>query len=509
MPRVRALRPGDLLAGLVPLLALFPLHNNDLWWHLATGRWIVANHAVPRSDIFSWTNYIPGWVDNEWLAQLIFFGVWGAGGDAALIALRAALFAAIALLLRQVTVALRVPRSFPAALAVAIALSHHWWELRPSLFSMIGLLLLILAIERRVLRLLPFLFLLWANLHPGFLFGLTVLAAVLVASFLERLTSNWRRSNLNPEDLALALAGSIAASVVNPYGLRVFSQQFAIAGNREYRMLLDEWLVPPLPFLAVVVIAFVLAMANIRAVPLHRLAIYFACATLSITAVRFEEYFAWLAIPFLMTFPVVRKRRVVAEVAAIVIAVFVGWFPPAARPADRFSAFHRSTTHRQRIASTIAATGALAAIAMQRRRVRPAYVAGGAAALAALALVLLRPTHLVEPNRYPGACAAAIPGNVRLFNRLSWGGWLIWKRSLPVFIDGRCSGQPLFFEFIAAQVRHARPVLDRRGVDWVIAGSDDGVVRQLLGAREWTLACRDETAFVFQRKSLSAREFSP
>ena len=51
-----------LLVAAVPLLALFPLHNNDLWWHLAAGRWIVEHHAVPRTDVFSWTHFLGAWV---------------------------------------------------------------------------------------------------------------------------------------------------------------------------------------------------------------------------------------------------------------------------------------------------------------------------------------------------------------------------------------------------------------------------------------------------------------
>src|SRR5689334_21554695 len=96
--RSRAITSADaLLIAIVPLFALFPLHNNDLWWHLATGKWIVANFAVPRDDIFSWTHYLRGWIDNEWLSQVLFYGVWKIGGERALIVLRAVMFAGIAL----------------------------------------------------------------------------------------------------------------------------------------------------------------------------------------------------------------------------------------------------------------------------------------------------------------------------------------------------------------------------------------------------------------------------
>lgn len=494
----------------VPLLALFPLHNNDLWWHLATGRWIVANRTVPRGDLFAWTQYLRDWVDNEWLAQVVFYGAWRAGGLAALIALRALLFFTLALLVHRILAAVRVPSAFPSAIAIAVALSHHWWELRPSVFSLIGMMLLVLAVERRRERLLPLLFLVWANLHPGFVFGLVVLAAVAMAAAFEPATRNWRRARLDARSLTTSLFASAAATLVNPYGWRVFTQQVAIAGNRAYRMLLDEWLVPPLAFLLFVLAAIAVAVARLRRVPLHRLAIIFAGATLSMTAVRFEEYFAWISVPLLFTLPFPRRRRPWIEGAAVLCAVVIGWSPPVPRPEDRATPFHQATAKRQRVSSVVAAGCALAAIALGRRvPVSRAGSALAAAGVAAATLVLAWPREVVEPKRYPTRCLDAIPPGARIFNRLSWGGWLVWQRSLPVFIDGRCSGQPIFFEFVAAQVRSARPVLERRGVNWVIVAPDEGIVRQLRAMPEWEAVCLDDAAVVFRRKALAGREFSP
>ena len=101
---------------------------------------------------------------------------------------------------------------------------------------------------------------------------------------------------------------------------------------------------------------------------------------------------------------------------------------------------------------------------------------------------------------------SAVKGKV--FNRLSWGGWLIWH-GVPPFIDGRCSGQKLFFDFVAAQVKYARPLLARWGIDTVIVGADDGTLKQLANAPEWQLVCRDEASFVFWRNPVQKREFAP
>src|ERR1035437_61460 len=97
---LRALLPA-LCAGL--LLGLFSreIYDSYFWWHLRTGQYIVEKHALPFPDPFAWTtptahDAYPGEartrqvnLTHEWLAQVIFYAVWRAGGSAAMVAARA------------------------------------------------------------------------------------------------------------------------------------------------------------------------------------------------------------------------------------------------------------------------------------------------------------------------------------------------------------------------------------------------------------------------------------
>src|SRR5262249_28959330 len=47
----------------------------DYWWHLKTGELILHNHAVPRTDPFSYTAAGKHWVAHEWLSEVIIYGV--------------------------------------------------------------------------------------------------------------------------------------------------------------------------------------------------------------------------------------------------------------------------------------------------------------------------------------------------------------------------------------------------------------------------------------------------
>jgi hypothetical protein len=66
------------IIGSFPLDAIFGLNQRflsdpDTFWHIATGKWMLAVRAFPRQDIFSHTAYGQPWVSPEWLAQVILF----------------------------------------------------------------------------------------------------------------------------------------------------------------------------------------------------------------------------------------------------------------------------------------------------------------------------------------------------------------------------------------------------------------------------------------------------
>ena len=57
-----------ILLAVRPLLT--PIPPNDFWWHLATGRQILAQGAIPTVDSFSFTRAGEPFFNQGWLAQL-------------------------------------------------------------------------------------------------------------------------------------------------------------------------------------------------------------------------------------------------------------------------------------------------------------------------------------------------------------------------------------------------------------------------------------------------------
>lgn len=528
--------PSSLLLLLVPLAAVFPLRNNDLWWHLAAGRWMVDNLSFPGLDPFSHTQFMGRWVDNEWLGELLFYGAWRIAGNAGLILLRALLLTTVFVLLREYLRSARRPSmTFPAMVA-AIAISYSWWELRPSLFSLIGTLLLLIVLER-VRRgrseawLLPCLFLPWANLHPGFLFGLLILAATVASLWLEPALPGIRKFSSDAKlrvRLSVWCALSALVTLVNPYGARVFSQQFVIARNLRYRELLDEWAPPSVPFLVlalVVVGAFL--VVRFRRVPLASLVPILGATMLSTTAVRFEEYFALVAVPaMLANAGRMRGTRRLFLGVVVVGSLAVGLLPPmgsalheGARVVGPLDAVDRRVQVRGRwnvalLAGLMGVSFALARLGRasrmlgglgqlsRRTPVALAFAMTGIVLAGVLLVVRPLPEDGVEPDRYPEACLAALPHDARPFNRLSWGGWLIWKAGVRTYIDGRCWGQPVFFEY--ADIRNSRDPerLIRAGIDTVVLPPHDPVVEAITRSDLWQQVCSDSASVVYRSRAV-------
>ena len=212
------------LFALAFLLGCFPMADFDVWWHLRTGQFILEHSAVPRVDIYTYTNAGRPWIDIYWLFQVVVALLYRAGGVSALVLLKAVAGVAIVAL----ALAARRPGAAtgPAVLAWLPALIGFSGRLceRPELFSLLFLAGFLAVLGRASERpgwlwVLPVLQLLWVNSHGFFVLGPLIIAAYAV----ELLYQRARYGTAGPLHLArrFALAGgtAIVACLINPYGL--------------------------------------------------------------------------------------------------------------------------------------------------------------------------------------------------------------------------------------------------------------------------------------------------
>jgi hypothetical protein len=243
-----------LAIGFLAAAALDHALSNDELWSLAAGQWMLAHHAVMGLDPFSYTESHRRWVTDEWGSEVTLAALVRAFGSAAYaiygIVLGGCCLAATAVYAR--TLGARGGRVAAIVLLLSVGIAGTVVADRGLDFSLVWfpVALLILAKARtspRWLWLLPPLCVAWVNTHGSILLGLAVMAAELAWSLVppnvvRRI--NGTQQSPHPGPLALALAGSLLASCVTPYGPGLLGYDVSVARNSQIAQYITEWSSP-------------------------------------------------------------------------------------------------------------------------------------------------------------------------------------------------------------------------------------------------------------------------
>jgi hypothetical protein len=215
-----------LIAGVV-LIALGPIADGDIYWHVAAGREMLRRGALLRTDPFTLSAAGRPWVDVHWLFQLAVALVQRASGFAGLCVAKAlALAAGAAISTRAAERAGgAVARdACAAALLGLLFLARHLVPLRPIVVTLlfVAAFLAVLEAQRagarpRWLLALPLLQIVWVNCQGLSPLGPALVAAYLAGAWITAALAGRPREALRP--LALALGLTVLASFATPYGL--------------------------------------------------------------------------------------------------------------------------------------------------------------------------------------------------------------------------------------------------------------------------------------------------
>src|SRR6185312_8015196 len=191
-------RVGELaaLAALLLFVAgrcLWPMDETDLFFNLRLGDLILAHHAVPRSNLLSFTWPDARELNLAWLFQIALALAYRAGGIAGTVLLKTAFVLATWALLFRVAIRRGAhPAAAAAALALAAWAAEPRFVERPHLCTFLGLAILLWALERdeagrpRALYALVPLALVWANANSCFFLAPVVLGLSAAGAALER-----------------------------------------------------------------------------------------------------------------------------------------------------------------------------------------------------------------------------------------------------------------------------------------------------------------------------------
>ena len=220
----------------VGLLVFLPSEMSPDGWYAFLGGDLIVHHGLPSHDTLTVWGHGRRWVDQQWLAQLAYYGLYALGG------LRLALLTNAAIVVGSFVAATRLARTRNAYVAVlgAIALGLSSFALRPQtlvlpLFVALTWLLVedARAPSRRVFWTIPLL-VLWANLHGTVTLGVLLVLLTVAADAWPRRRPTGRTSLL----AVLALASLFAS----PYAPHLPGYYRTVLFNGEFAKYLPDWM---------------------------------------------------------------------------------------------------------------------------------------------------------------------------------------------------------------------------------------------------------------------------
>jgi hypothetical protein len=443
--------------------------DNDIWWHLKVGDWILEHLAVPHTGILSRTAASRPWVAYSWLYEVLmslayrWFGIVGIGLYGTLLTLGVAY--SVYWMLHRLS-----GRLWTALVLAAITCWSFLFNgmPRPVFFSMMLFcitLTLLLEANRsgrvQLLYWLPLIFWAWVNLHIQFIHGLFLVGLLMATTVAQRLAEQWGIAPgflLKPRLPALPMIGIFAACVLatligpNFYHPYVAVLEYSKA-KFAYNVIVE---LQPLGFrqasnyfeLLLGAFAF-FAIGWRKKIDPFKLAMMTICSVVAYRTMRDAWFVAIPAAACIADFPAPQEEREPAE----------SWMENL----------------------------------------------GVAAVVIVLLLVIARGTDFTQ---YPVNAVNFLrqhPQPGPLYNNLGWGGFLMWYMpDYPVAVDGRNDlyGDQLDELFYASQNGDSGyttdPYLNEAGV--VILAADLPLAKLLTVDPRFQLIYQDSLAVVFARR---------
>lgn len=460
------------LLGIVAAKAIRPALalDEDLWWHIRTGDWILKHAAVPIHDAFSHALVGKPYIAYTWLFDVLVskvYNAWGLHGILTLttfltvsfVAALVFLFSRYGRMLRAIALAALV---FSAS--SAIVTPRPW--LFTCIFFVFELYLLLQARERgRAAWLLPLvpLFILWANTHIQFVYGLGVIGIFCLEAPLAALLKWPSTAKLRSWWYWAILGASTLGTLLNPYGWRLYTVVVQYATEKVALQVINE-----------------MQAMQFRNVS-DWAALFLVCCALFIIGSSRKKcplMMSLLVVSLWFGFRTSRDVWFLAIASALVIAQSSGPVEAGLRKVRRAQ---------WAIALPISAALAFAVLSS-------AGVSPKALQEAASKRFPVQASAYIESHHLPGP----------LYNPYGWGGYLIWRLpKMPVSIDGRAD---LYGD--KALSRYVKTYLGARGWDsdpelmkanTILLGRDCALASILRVDPRFRMVYDDKVASVFER----------
>lgn len=218
----------------IVLLTTFKITgDDDVFWHLATGRYIVQTGHVPSEDIFGYVTQGQQWMPFEWGWDVLTYGLYNIGGYTAISAFRTMIFVLLFFLMYLMMRKFRISNTiiFISLIALSFGIIDRLTP-RPHIISLLFFVLLLYIItefkyfnrsNNKILYLIPLIFLVWANMHMGIIAGIFLIAIFVISEciiyFYPQKFSSKEIPALSKQDLIrliMVFCVSVLVMLLNP-----------------------------------------------------------------------------------------------------------------------------------------------------------------------------------------------------------------------------------------------------------------------------------------------------
>lgn len=207
----------------------------DFGWHLQFGRTVLQTHTVPLTDTYSYTMPSYHFVNHEWGFDVLLASLYDRFGMIPVsVILELISVSTLFFLVRGV----KDNRWATIFLFLAGGSIVDFTGTRPQLFTWVfSALLIMLLWQKKVWQkwrfFIPILFLVWANLHAGFVMGIFLLGWFVVGDAIEK-------KRIDTKD-SLVLLVSILITLCNPYGYHLWTEVFETVTDQGLHWGIQEW----------------------------------------------------------------------------------------------------------------------------------------------------------------------------------------------------------------------------------------------------------------------------
>lgn len=218
-----------------------PIDQYDFWQHLKVGEIIFNTKKILDKDIFTFTIYGKPYIDMHWGAQLFYWLIYKVGKLELLIFTHAMLLTSVYILLLKLSLKTSKNLKVSAfATLISIVLSLSNFALRPQAFSILLFTIIFYLLKTNRLKFIPFIFLIWANLHSAFLVGL-----ILICTHMFEGLDLKKKEFINP-DIFSTLLISIIFTILNPFNVNLYSTALNVGPASSKVTHIMEWMPPSL-----------------------------------------------------------------------------------------------------------------------------------------------------------------------------------------------------------------------------------------------------------------------